>query len=125
MWAGSIDYFIQVEITTSHEYALDHLIKTQTHRFAVCQWYEEDTESPNLHKTVWTDRFLKTAEAKGHRVIPIARLSVSFLKGFISETKFKVMMKPNLLILWEPDRVSDTESDGDIESDVDTEIDGE
>ena len=117
LWAGSREYVIRVEITTSHEYALDDWITTQTHRFAVCQWYEAGTDSSNLHKTVWRNRFLKTAEANDHRVIPIARLSVSFLKGFVSETKFKVMMKPNLLILWEPDRVQDPDSE--IESDVD------
>ena len=127
MWAGCVRFFIEVEIVTSPPMLLES--ETKIHRFAVCDWYQSKTMSENLFDTVWTDHFLTTPEAANQAVIPIARLAVSFLKGRITTNDFKIMLKPNLLILWQPHQeyqdapiVDETEPDeSDSESDNESE----
>ena len=118
MWAGSIDYFIQVELVISHPQAIDSLRETRTYRFA-----EQETPSTNLYDCTWRNDFIQGAIAEREMLLPISRLAVAFLKGPVSDTAFKIMLKPNLLIMWNPHQENLKDNSEQDSSDDDCDVD--
>ena len=108
LFPGNIQYFIEVDVVTSHPSSLQ--VQTQTHRYVVCKWYQSKTIADDLYGSTWMDCFTSGAAAEKEALIPISRLCTSFLKGPVSDNCFKIMLKPNLLILWHPDQENRTET---------------
>ena len=120
MWAGSIEYFISVDVVTSNPLSLT--TETLTHRFAYMSWYSR-VKADTCTNLLWSTDLIQGRDAVSQSLIPIARLSTSFLKGTVSNSTFRIMLKPSLLCLWNPhqedENQGDTDDDDENQGDTD------
>ncbi len=98
---GRVLYYIRVELITSHTLAIE--TRTLSCHFAVCQWYQLHMDAETLAEARWMPSLGRL------EIIPLAKIASAVIIAPLNiddeSSPFRVLLKPNQLVLWHPERM--------------------
>ena len=99
MRPGRILYFIQVDWIVSHAHAIE--LEVVSCRYAVCRWYDLRKNADSITDTLWN------VSLGPETLLPLAKIASAVLLAPLDqsdpESPFRVLVKPNQLVLWHPE----------------------
>ncbi len=98
---GRVVYFIKVDLIVSHQLAIK--LDTVSCHYAVCRWHDLKKSGYTLAETLWCPSLGPLS------LIPLAKIASAALFAPLDldepASSFRVLIKPNQLIMWHPDKL--------------------